>query len=147
MKEEQQFIIRFARKYEIERINRVLQMLDEGTFSSLSAFADVEHFLRFAKDEIDRLTSELAEKDATIKELVKRASHYAAVRDNAVDHGYKQAKEIGILRKELEWYAEEEQYKVRVWGLNPNDYYPAEIDNDRGQRAREALKLTQVTQV
>lgn len=44
----------------------------------------------------------IAEKDEAIKELHERASHYAAVRDNAVEYGYEQAQEIKRLRKALE---------------------------------------------
>lgn len=51
---------------------------------------------------VDHLQQQLAEKDEAINELHEKANHYAAVRDNAVDHGYKQALEIGKLRQVLE---------------------------------------------
>lgn len=46
--------------------------------------------------------NQLTEKDATIGKLHERVSHYTAVRDNAVNHGYEQAMEIKRLRKALE---------------------------------------------
>ncbi|GBF73150.1 hypothetical protein PA598K_01435 [Paenibacillus sp. 598K] len=59
-----------------------------------------------AQDEIRRLKADIAEKDEAIEVLRDKASHYAAVRDNAVMHGYGQAKEIERLRSYIEELAD-----------------------------------------
>ncbi len=86
------------------------ERLDEARLSEMfdaadRARGDKAHLSNEVFDLISALETayaELAEKDAAIKELHDRASHYAAVRDNAVDYGYKQAQEIHKLRKALE---------------------------------------------
>lgn len=103
-------MLKFARAYEMERINRVLDSLDRGVFKSLSAYADAEHFLRFARDEIGRLkASEQAWREQQngimyeIREIVKEAN---AGINGSLERADEALKRIKLLAENLSYLSQ-----------------------------------------
>lgn len=58
--------------------------------------------------------------------------------DTLLEEVERQAEEIERLRRALEFYAKEENYHNRQYGAAM--FVPASIEEDMGQRAREALR-------
>lgn len=77
--------------------------------------------------EIDRLRSRIQTQSEEIDHLKQR--EYS--RDVAM-------KEIDLLRAELTWYGDKENYRMTATS-KPGLYLPSEIDQDSGERARKAL--------
>lgn len=86
----------FARAYEIGRIERVLDSLDNKVFKDLSAYADAEHFLRFARDEIRRLQ---AENQSIQQERDKLVERVKKLLDNPMAAGAYKAGVLDVLRE------------------------------------------------
>jgi len=91
---ETKFMNNFARMYEIERIERVLDSLDKKVFKDLSAYADAEHFLRFARDEIHRLQAENKSIQQERDKLIEERDYF---RDNRSELFWQTKQQVNTL--------------------------------------------------
>ena len=155
------------REKKIAEIREALRRVEFGTYR-ITAFADLEYWLRFLLSELDRIQQEYAEERAAhnahvteLCQLEEKNRKLREERDEARSKAEEAWKEIDSLEDQLlsaqqdrdklieglRWYADKTNYVQEVHHLRRGTLIgPAEaIYYDEGQRARDILREVGVT--